>query len=321
LDETCVSGECSLHCAANTSLCAGACVDLQTNAKHCGECGNLCGQAQVCVNGTCKAPACDDGVKNGTETDVDCGGSCFACEAGKACSVRADCAQSATCLSGLCDPLSSGLLGHWKMDEEAWVTDCSTPTVHDSSGNGNDGIACGGVKGGYAGKIGGAGKFDGNGRVQLPASTLFNYGANDFSIAVWVSLAQGSDFHAIYDGRPNVAGHIALIHDTSQIPPAGWTFQQRPEGSTVQVFVSEAGVATTTEAWHHVALVRQGAKFTLVIDGLPVASKTGEATVLNGTYVNLGWLADNAQGLNGMLDDYRIYDRALTQPEVAALAE
>lgn len=36
-------------------------------------------------------PTCNDKVKNGTETDVDCGGDCAACGIGKSCSRHADC--------------------------------------------------------------------------------------------------------------------------------------------------------------------------------------------------------------------------------------
>jgi hypothetical protein len=31
--------------------------------------------------------------------------------------------------------LSDGLVGYWKMDEDSWTNDCSTPSVTDSSGN------------------------------------------------------------------------------------------------------------------------------------------------------------------------------------------
>jgi hypothetical protein len=47
-------------------------------------------------------PTCTDGVRNGTETDVDCGGGvCPACGAGKQCQVDADCAAG-TCTGGAC---------------------------------------------------------------------------------------------------------------------------------------------------------------------------------------------------------------------------
>ncbi len=48
-----------------------------------------------------KAPSCADGVTNGKETDVDCGGSCSPCAAGRTCSVHTDC-TSQDCTSGVC---------------------------------------------------------------------------------------------------------------------------------------------------------------------------------------------------------------------------
>ena len=46
-------------------------------------------------------PTCSDGVKNGDETDVDCGGSCGDCQPGKACNQAADC-DSGVCTGGVC---------------------------------------------------------------------------------------------------------------------------------------------------------------------------------------------------------------------------
>ncbi len=61
----------------------------------------------VCTGGRCAAPSCNDGVKNGAETDVDCGGvTCNAaqkrCGGGKACATAADCASGHRCDAGTC---------------------------------------------------------------------------------------------------------------------------------------------------------------------------------------------------------------------------
>lgn len=46
-------------------------------------------------------PSCNDGRKNGTETDVDCGGGCVGCDTGKSCNVALDC-WDAVCKGGIC---------------------------------------------------------------------------------------------------------------------------------------------------------------------------------------------------------------------------
>lgn len=55
-----------------------------------------------CDGGTCAAPACGDGIKNGDESDTDCGGStCPGCPDDGACGDNADCA-SGYCADGSC---------------------------------------------------------------------------------------------------------------------------------------------------------------------------------------------------------------------------
>jgi hypothetical protein len=53
------------------------------------------------------APTCSDGIQNGTETDVDCGGgTCPRCAIGKACQFRRDCV-SAVCTIETCQACNS----------------------------------------------------------------------------------------------------------------------------------------------------------------------------------------------------------------------
>lgn len=47
------------------------------------------------------SPTCSDSVRNGSETDVDCGGSCGRCNVGKTCASRDDC-TTALCTGGVC---------------------------------------------------------------------------------------------------------------------------------------------------------------------------------------------------------------------------
>jgi len=69
-------------------------------------CIDNAGQGGTCVGGSCVAApdptlTCRDGIKNGNESDVDCGGNCERCPVTKRCTGPNDCA-SAYCVSGAC---------------------------------------------------------------------------------------------------------------------------------------------------------------------------------------------------------------------------
>ena len=102
--------------------------NTQTSVANCGSCGHVCGTNNVCSNGVCTplaAPTCTDGVKNGTETDTDCGGpTCSACATGNACLVQADC-TSGNCVGNICTAptCTDGVKNGNETD-----TDCGGPT-------------------------------------------------------------------------------------------------------------------------------------------------------------------------------------------------
>jgi hypothetical protein len=77
---------------------AGACVECVTNAQCA---------TNYCDSFTCVAASCGDGVKNGSETDVDCGGACAACGPGAVCLLAADCA-SHVCTGLVCQAPACG---------------------------------------------------------------------------------------------------------------------------------------------------------------------------------------------------------------------
>jgi hypothetical protein len=81
----------------NASPWDGCEEDLATSSQHCGACGNACAAGAFCEAGRCVTGRCNDGARNGDETDVDCGGSCVACAACRGCRSGNDCA------TGLCE--------------------------------------------------------------------------------------------------------------------------------------------------------------------------------------------------------------------------
>jgi hypothetical protein len=71
-------------------------------------------------------PTCSDGVKNGAETDIDCGGpDCPPCAAGKRCVGATDCTGGA-CLNQVCQPTcTDGVKNAKETDIDCGGPDCS----------------------------------------------------------------------------------------------------------------------------------------------------------------------------------------------------
>lgn len=80
--------------------CASDACGLCVNGQGCtsgGECAS-----GSCVDGECRAPTCDDGLQNGSESGRDCGGdTCAPCAVGETCGQAQDCASGA-CASSRC---------------------------------------------------------------------------------------------------------------------------------------------------------------------------------------------------------------------------
>jgi len=104
---SCTNGMCSTVCPAGQVRCGSTCSTLQSDPVNCGACGHTCLPSQACQAAICvnTAPSCMDGVRDGGETGVDCGGStgCSRCAVGQNCMVSSDC-TSMHCLVGLCSP-------------------------------------------------------------------------------------------------------------------------------------------------------------------------------------------------------------------------
>jgi hypothetical protein len=80
-----------------------------------GKCKKKKPDGTLCAGGTCQggkciaagsSPTCSDGITNGTESDVDCGGSCSRCTNGKTCVGRDDCI-GALCINNVCTSCSA----------------------------------------------------------------------------------------------------------------------------------------------------------------------------------------------------------------------
>lgn len=125
-DTQCAANAAKPKCTPAGKCVPDTCLDTMKTGKETGiDCGggecDACPDMSPCklnsdclssfckgigANKTCQAPACDDGLKNGDETDVDCGGkTCVPlmglCIPGQLCKAASDC-DSSVCKSGAC---------------------------------------------------------------------------------------------------------------------------------------------------------------------------------------------------------------------------
>ena len=189
--------------------------------------------------------------------------------------------------------------------------------VVDSSLNGFDGQASGDVQ--YsAGVIGQAAIFDGiDDQVLFPTFLDTVITDNDFSIAFWFDLP---------------TGELLSVLGKREICAVSPFFDIRMGAGRVMAFeVSDLGgfytVATpaTTSGWHHVVFTRSGTVLQAFLDGKLVDQGVTPATLDFSNTATLGLSnspcvgADGTQMLEGGLDDLRIYNRLLTDFEIASL--
>jgi hypothetical protein len=165
--------------------------------------------------------------------------------------------------------------------------------------------------------------------VVLPSGVLD--AVNDFTISVWIRPVVSSPWARVYDignGLPDPANRfmfMTLSGFNAAAQPVG-LHTTSYGGVTTNEIMASANALLPSNVWKHIALVGTAGARTLYVDGFPVSSVTGGANVPPGEMEPLApqsWIGRSRfpdPGLNGTLDEFRIYDRALNASEVADLA-
>jgi thiol-disulfide isomerase/thioredoxin len=227
----------------------------------------------------------------------------------------------------------SNLVGWWKFDET------EGNTAVDSSGNGNDGTLVGNpVWRPQGGEIGGAIEFSRKGDyVKIANEPAFDI-TNQITISAWVaSVPEG--WTGIVTKRDTKANHRTIA---SQSPPewmgivtkgdSAWCMSINP---WINVFHFGVGLNDCLDGmneasegqWHHVACVYDGKKMRIYVDGTLDVSRgrtgpiaTNDFPVCIGENIKLT-KHFHFPSWHGLIDDVRIYNRALSKNEVAVLAD
>lgn len=198
-------------------------------------------------------------------------------------------------------PNLAGLIRHYPLDDGAG------PTAVDMSGNA-DGLLANGPTWVATARLSGGLSFDGV-DDQVTAGTIPAIGLNDdFTWAAWVYLRSPQQAAGVIVGN-RLGGGFGEFAKLTPTRFEFWTGGSTPYLNTsVPLF-----------AWSHLCVVKQGASLTYYANGGVVATATAAAGI-GAQPLYLGGDLGSGELSNCVLDDVRLYQRALTAGEVAALA-
>jgi hypothetical protein len=212
------------------------------------------------------------------------------------------------------DPGAGGIVANYAMDGN----------VQDSSGRNNHGKLVTDIS--YSEALPGHGQAlvlnGSNGYVDLPIGSVIN-SLSSMTISLYANFAGTTgNWQRVFDFGSGTTNYMFLCPRTTASGPIRFAITNAGGGSESQLNAS----SSLPTGWHHVAIVIDSATMTmrLQVDGTVVA--TGATTVLPKDLGNTtqNWLgrsqyeADSYYG--GMIDDFRIYNRALSEGEVRYLA-
>ena len=198
-------------------------------------------------------------------------------------------------------------------------------TLPDSSGNGRNATLAGDY--GYAsygfaaGKVGNALDLSsswGGGYAKLPANLLST--ACEATVASWVYLYSKQAWQRVFDFGKDTNSYMFLTNSSEgnrmrfAITSSGYWNEQLVEGTS----------ALPVGSWHHVAIVLGSNGGTLYLDGVQIGSnaamtlRPSDVGVGSAYYLGRSQYAGDPY-LDGMIDELRIYDRALSASEIQTL--
>ncbi|ADL52248.1 family 43 glycosylhydrolase [Clostridium cellulovorans] len=203
------------------------------------------------------------------------------------------------------DSLKTGLKVYYNFDNKVGSS------LTDLSGNSNNGTLGNSANLSNDSKFGQGLNLDGNGYVKLPNGLLDDL--NDITIATWVKYSSGSaDWERVFDFGSNSNNFFFL----SKNKHVGLNVNSTPQD------LAPAG-AQVNDTWIHVAVTLSNNTMIYYENGVEVARKTDVTNKPSGlkaateNYIGKSKFSDPL--LKAKMDEFRIYNRALSASEITQL--
>jgi CubicO group peptidase (beta-lactamase class C family) len=220
---------------------------------------------------------------------------------------------------GLCPPNSDPtLVGYYPFDEGTGVI------AHDCSGHGYDALL-NGVNAGNTWTTGHAGSaiwfVPQNQLCVVVGSTAANQSGGDLTVAAWINVVDPINGYIVGQRQQTGFAWRIDVEQTDAGRDLGFaigTGDDAGDDYTAETFIDLG--------WHHVAGVfsAAGAMQAVYLDGQKTVSTMPAPAIVPDplpTTIRIGCRGDDQYYFSGMIDEVRIYSRALSDAEIAALAQ
>lgn len=208
------------------------------------------------------------------------------------------------------DPLDDGMVAHWLFNDGAGnrLTDTSGYDNHGTLTNGPAWVA---------GRRGGALSFDGTDDHVLSANNIGLSGNLTATMSAWIYVTGTKSLQSIVAFGGNGAGTVMSLFLNINGADTGRLSSEFNGGNSV----ATADGAIQKNQWYHVAVTK-------VASTIPKIYITGVEQTVSGSFsipnitdsqVYIGKYTDSEHRFQGLIDDVRIHNRALSAAEVAEL--
>jgi hypothetical protein len=203
-------------------------------------------------------------------------------------------------------PAPAGLVAAYGFDEAAGIVQ-----VTDASGRGNTGTISGATRT-TAGKIGGALSFNGtNAWVTVKDAASLDL-TTGMTIEAWVKPSALAGWRSVVLKEATGGLAYALYSGNNAGRPAGYVH--------ISNDVAAPGTADmVANVWTHLAVTYDGTTLRLFVNGVRVRSQSAPgAAMTTGGALRIGGNSVWGEYFKGLIDEVRIYNRALTGSEIQA---